>query len=309
MLRCISAAGIVFALHFCLLADEPAVPKPAEKLGQSGKNLSHKFVRLQRNADRELVAMQTAIVSYRKPGEQKGVCVDLVGAVHVGEKEYYDALNKAFENYDVVLYELVAPEGTRIPKGSKTSNRNLSGAVQNGLKGVLDLEHQLESIDYTRENMVHADMSPAQFQQSMKDRGESVFGMMFKMMGQGMAQQSRAQAKGANSFEGDMMAALFSSNRPLAMKRAFAEQFQNMEASMGAFTGKDGSTIITERNKVALQKLDEAIQAGKQKIAIFYGAGHLPDIEARLLSDFGLERREEHWLTAWNLADKPATAK
>ncbi len=37
----------------------------------------------------------------------------LVGArPHIGEKEYYEALNKRFEGYDVVLYELVAPAGT-----------------------------------------------------------------------------------------------------------------------------------------------------------------------------------------------------
>jgi hypothetical protein len=232
----------------------------------------------------------------------------LVGAVHVGDKAYYDELNKAFEGYDIVLYELVAPEGTHIPKGSKTSNRHLPGAVQNGMKGVLDLEHQMERIDYTKANMVHADMSPEQFNKSMADRGESFLGMMFKMMGQGMALQARAQSQGKSSFEGNVLSALFSNNRPLAMKRAFAEQFEDLEASMGALTDKEGSTIITERNKVALRKLDEAIKSGKRKIAIFYGAGHLPDIEGRLSADFGLERTRERWLTAWNLKDKlPAT--
>ena len=49
----------------------------------------------------------------------RDVVVDLIGAVHVGEKAYYEALNKQFEDYDAVLYELVAPEGTRVPKGAK----------------------------------------------------------------------------------------------------------------------------------------------------------------------------------------------
>jgi hypothetical protein len=143
----------------------------------------------------------------------------------------------------------------------------------------------------------------------MADRGESFLGIMFKMMGQGMAQQARAQSQGKTSFEGNVLAALFSENRSLAMKRALAEQFEDMEASMGALTGKDGSTIITERNKVALRKLDEAIKAGKRRIAIFYGAGHLPDIEDRLIADFGLKRRGEKWLTAWNLAEQPASGE
>ena len=43
--------------------------------------------------------------------DKHDVTIDLIGAVHIGEKAYYDKLNKEFEQYDVLLYELVAPEG------------------------------------------------------------------------------------------------------------------------------------------------------------------------------------------------------
>ena len=39
-------------------------------------------------------------------------------------------------------------------------------------------------------------------------------------------------------------------------------------------------------------------------MAIFYGAGHLSDMEKRLMADFHLNRASESWLTAWQL-DKP----
>ena len=45
----------------------------------------------------------------------KAVVVDLVGAVHLGDKAYYERLNELFENYDAVLYEFVAPEGYEVP--------------------------------------------------------------------------------------------------------------------------------------------------------------------------------------------------
>jgi hypothetical protein len=81
---------------------------------------------------------------------------------------------------------------------------------------------------------------------------------------------------------------------------------------MEALEGPEGSTIITERNKVALKKLSEQIAAGKKKIAIFYGAGHLGDMEKRLAADFQLKRKDEQWLDAWNLkaqrAKKPKRA-
>ena len=66
--------------------------------------------------------LETSITRYElKNADGKTVTVDLIGAVHVGEKEYYEALNKRFEQYDSMLYELVAPEGTVIPKGGRAS--------------------------------------------------------------------------------------------------------------------------------------------------------------------------------------------
>lgn len=40
-----------------------------------------------------------------------GVTLRLVGAIHIGEKGYYEALNKSFENDDAVLFEMVEPQG------------------------------------------------------------------------------------------------------------------------------------------------------------------------------------------------------
>ncbi len=78
---------------------------------------------------------------------------------------------------------------------------------------------------------------------------------------------------------------------------------------MAALNGPEGSTLVTERNKVALAKLDKQLSQGKQRIAIFYGAGHLPDMAERLATDFNFHETGTRWLTAWNLAADPAPAK
>jgi hypothetical protein len=84
-----------------------------------------------------------------------------------------------------------------------------------------------------------------------------------------------------------------------------AEQFEDLDGMMAAVEGPEGSTLISERNKVALAELPRQIAAGKQHIAIFYGAAHLPDMQRRLQGDeFGMQRTGERWLTAWNLAEK-----
>ena len=75
-----------------------------------------RFIRIQRNEKQEPVALQTATVKYVPANGDKGVEIDLVAVVHVGEKSYYQAFNDQFAKYDSVLYELVAPEGTKPSK-------------------------------------------------------------------------------------------------------------------------------------------------------------------------------------------------
>lgn len=288
---------VAVATHSAPPTDER---KPAVRTAQEKPE---EFMRLTRDSDETLTAMQTAIVSYvPADNSREGLTVDLVAAVHVGEKGYYERLNREFEKYDALLYELVAPEDNNVPRaGQGTSNAHPIGLLQNSLKDVLELEHQLALVHYDRPNFVHADMSPEEFAESMANRDESLTKLFFRLMGQGIAQQSKQQAKSGRNAEAEMMAALFSKQRAVKLKRIMAEQFGDLENAMAGLDGPDGSTIITERNKVALEVLQEQIEAGKKKIGVFYGAGHLRDMETRLLKEFRLKRGETRWLTAWDL--------
>src|SRR5262249_46550936 len=98
-----------------------------------------------------------------------------------------------------------------------------------------------------------------------------------------------------------LIMALFDKNRAIQLKRYMAEQMDSLDGVMSALDGPKGSSLITDRNKAALDVLSQQIKGGKKKIAIFYGAGHLADMEKHLSSDFALKRADEHWLEAWNL--------
>ena len=108
---------------------------------------------------------------------------------------------------------------------------------------------------------------------------------MFRMMAVGMAQQAGKE----DSSDLDLIMALFDKNRAIQMKRYMANQMEDMDGMMVALEGPNGSTLITERNKAALKVLSDEIKNGKKKIAIFYGAGHLGDMEKRLIADFGMK--------------------
>jgi hypothetical protein len=260
------------------------------------------FIRVRRDGERRPLAMETAVVHYTA-AKRPGVQVDLVGAVHVGDKAYYDELNKLFEQYDVVLYELVAPEGTRVPKGGrKGPSTHPIGAMQEGMSAVLELSHQLSCVDYTKTNFMHADMSPDDFSKAMEDRGESFMQMFLRLMGTGIAQNAAGNTGGVD--EAGLIMALFSKDRAIKLKAILAQQFESLDGPLAALDGPGGSAIITERNKRCFEVLDKQLAAGKKKIAIFYGAAHLPDMERRLTTDYDFKRSSQAWLKAWSL-EKP----
>jgi len=277
--------------------EEPTDSKPGEK-----------WVRLRSDAAGKPVALEVAVVRYvpsrlaNLPSAEADEYVDLVGAVHIGDVEYYEELNELFHQYDALLYELVAPEGTVVERGRGTSNYHPVGAVQNSMKATLELEHQLEKIDYKRPNFVHADMTPEQFRASMEERDESFLQLFARMMGQAMAEQSQQAAQG-QSTDLDILTALFSQDRPRRLKIALAKQFESMESMLSAISGPEGSTLITERNNRALEVLREQQAAGKQKLGIFYGAGHLPHMHEKLQEDFQLQPVSVKWLSAWDLRE------
>jgi hypothetical protein len=271
------------------------------------KDIGQDWVRLKYDSTGEPIAMQTAIVRYtpvKSNGKAgAGVSVDLIGAVHIGDAAYYRKLNRQFTQYDALLYELVAPEGTKVPLGRGTSNGHPIGAMQNMAKDFLELDHQLEYVDYTRPNFIHADMSPDEFAQAMKDRNESFLQMYFKLLGSAMAEQSKMAAKG-DSNDLDLITALFANDRPRRLKIILAKQLSEMESLMVSFGGEDGSVIISDRNKKALAVLKTQMASGKKHVGIFYGAGHLSDMDKHLRTDFHLQPASITWLTAWDLAAK-----
>ena len=264
------------------------------------------FLRLSRDAAGKPAALETAIVRYSDQGPaQRPAEVDLVAAIHIGSRAYFATLNHLFQEYDVVLYELVAPPNARIPQpGGRPSGA--IGAAQQGMTRLLGLEFQLDRIDYQAPNFVHADLSPRQFATAMQRRGESWWTMFAKLMQEGMARVDNGGDSSVSKPEvsvGDLFGMLFGSNRELRLRRLLAEQFSDMEVLTAAFGGEEGSSLITDRNAAALNVLKAELGQGRRSIAIFYGAAHMDDFDRHLQQDFGMQPEETAWLEAWDLRE------
>jgi hypothetical protein len=307
MLRAPHLVRALLILLFLALVSPVRADTPNGKPTDAKKAVS-KFIRLQRNEQKQPTSLETAIVRYVPASGEGGLTVDLIAAVHVGDKGYYEKLNKQMEQYDVLLYELVAAPGTRIPKGGKRDSDNPLALMQQVTKTMLGLELQTEQVDYTKKNFLHADMSPEQMVAAIKDRGDDgltlFLGVAADLLRQQNLQQRKQQKEPSKEADVDPLSLLLDPEAGLKMKRTMAEQLGDLESATGGLGQTLNTILVTDRNKAALKVFQTEMAKGKKKIGIFYGAAHMPDFEKRLREDFGLKRDSDQWLKAWDL-EKP----
>lgn len=261
-----------------------------------------KFMRYVETAGRPK-ALEIAVVHYESPSVA-GAEVDLVGAVHIGEQSYYDQLNQLFDKYDAVLYELVAEEGTVIPKGGKREGpQHPVAMLQDTARTFLGLKSQLAEVDYTRKHFVRADMTPQQIADKMSQRGDTALTVALSTLADVMRQQNLAAREGNSGQplldENLNLAELFSNS--LKAKQVLAKQLTASGSLDEALGGTLNQMLVKDRNAAATKVLQQQLAAGKKRIAIFYGAAHMSDFHARLVSDFGMQPTSTRWLTAWDL--------
>ncbi|MCF6318231.1 MAG: hypothetical protein L3J83_02965 [Proteobacteria bacterium] len=257
------------------------------------------FVRINKSDDNIPVSLQMANVRYvPDDGIPNDMYVDLISVVHVADKSYYQYLNELFKTYDVVLYELVAPEGTRIDQREAGEAKGLLSMLQQGMKNVLGLSFQLEEVDYSPKNFVHADISPEDFKNSMDENGESFLAMFLRMWLVGIQQQA-TNPDAINNM--DMIMAFLSPNKERDLKVIAAQQLLQMDPMMNAIEGNNGSTLVTTRNLKALKVLRQEMEKGHKTFAIFYGAAHMPEMETVLMKEFKMKQTQINWVDAWDL--------
>ena len=260
------------------VAEAPVQAEAVEAATETAKE--SKFLRLRKDSNGDPLALQTSIARYR-PADGD-VLVDLIGAVHIGEASYYRKLNEQFKLYDVLLYELVAPEGTRVPKGGKKESTgsplDMVGWFQRQAQSTLALESQLELIDYQQPNFVHADLSPSAIGEKKSERGDTAITVGLSAMAE-MMRNANKQAKAAAKSGGD--------------------------AGITQLSPADLMDMLDEplklKQMMAMKVLTQQIVSGKKKIGIFYGAAHMPDFERRMAEELRLKPTRHVWLDAWDL--------
>lgn len=262
-----------------------------------------KFVRFHDHGDGEGL-LETAIATYEGKNGEK---VELISAVHIADAGYYARLAKLFKSYDSLLYEMVKAKGTKPPPPGRRKATESGGMIsmfQRFMRNTLQLEFQLEAIDYRAQNFVHADLDAETFKKLSDERGESLIQLMFNTALNAGRSTDKSKKQPDPNMGMKMFFALFSKDRSRILKYLLAKELQNMEELMaGLSKGPDGkgSVILIERNKHLIKVLHQRLDKGEKKLGLFYGGAHLHDVEQRIFKEIGLRRTSVRWEKAWEI--------
>lgn len=257
------------------------------------------FARVDQNADERPRALQMSIASYVPAAGDSLLQVDLVGAVHIGDPSYYAELNERFRDYDVLLYELVAPTGG--VSGNRLEKRKgILSSTQIGMTKMLDLSFQLDEINYDAANFVHADLSPEELRASMEERGESLYVYFWRIFFATMNEYAK-DPLGLRDME--LLSGMLAADQENSFKVMIAYEMTNLDSVEDILGDDSSNAVIGARNQRAVDVLRQEIEGGATRIGIFYGVAHMPDLEERLLDQLDMTWDSTDWVDAWQLGD------
>lgn len=279
--------------------------------------------------------LEIASRDYVKPGSP--VCVRLAGAIHIGDKEYYEALQRELlDPADVVLFEGVKYEGAAPPD---------LGGLYAAIGQILGIGFQKDGIDYHAKNFVHCDITvkpgdalaqtvdSAQLNQAARMIGSlasmktmlaqgdiaretedamkhQMVTVMAAQMGGESDEDAEAKLKERLGMGGELPDAL--KDRAEKAAKALKKLGGPNMPEFGGMSEEMKREILDKRNAYVLERLKERLDAAdaKQTIAVFYGAAHLPGMEKQLV-EWGYKPVETIWLKAWRLnsAGQPIVAQ
>ncbi len=222
--------------------------------------------------------------------------MDLIATLHFGEKSYYNDLEQAFDQHDLVLFEGILPR-----KGQLSDNRSPYNIQNRALAQQLGLEYQLDAINYRRGNFEHADLLWRECRKLLRRHHlDSPFQRPvpeeFKQDGLDQQEFNRLTDEWDAEWHQDQLAA----EPGLALRRSAIDDMAIGFADSNSLVSQN-PLLVTERNKVALRVLRREFKPAKQHLAILYGVFHMLDFELHLFKDFGLGRLHERWLVAWDM--------
>ncbi len=235
-----------------------------------------------------LIEMRTSAQQLTCPGKPD---IWLVGAVHVGSKDYYGSLQKLLDQQEVVLYEGVkkakAPE-----KMEKADPKPQGKSIYNALSDAIGLEFQLNAIKYDRPNWKNCDLTWEELDKISKETGADTE----SSLGYGQIKQ----LMDPNSSQAKMFTNMLETATPGTKEAIKVMIVRNVASGDMNLDPKTEKVVIKARNQVVIDSLAKTMTGPKppKSIAVFYGAKHLADMEMTLEKSYGYKPGKQEWFKA-----------
>ncbi|MBE0643933.1 MAG: hypothetical protein IH600_07615 [Bacteroidetes bacterium] len=246
-------------------------------------NPPSRFMRIVKSEDGTSGSLDLAIVRYGRAGHPPSdPTVDLISVVHMADGNFYQKINEMLPSYDVVLYEFVAPDSTANPDAISREDESDGHRAYRAVEELMGFADQLDCIDYNQPNMLHADLTQDSLRRLLEEQGEkfpefeALTSAVSAMQEAGVEMDARTRCK---------------------IRRLAAAKLMKTKSDSELFR----EIAILPRNAHALRILGAQLRAGKKKIAIIYGAAHMPDLQEHLSTDFHMQPLKRRWLRAWDL--------
>jgi hypothetical protein len=169
--------------------------------------------------------------------------------------------------------------------------------IQMQLASALGLEFQLTAIDYNREKWRNSDMTVDELEDRLREAGQSASALFGMLDGSSMMSKLLSLGLGLVSKSPEMS---FYFKVTLVETLAHADEMMGARAEMlGKGMAEFMRVIVLDRNEVVFRDLEAALKENPRlaSVALFYGAGHLPDMEQRL-SHKGYTLSDVQWKNA-----------
>ncbi len=321
-------ATLLFALAGCSTgaAREPASGQPGTAVAATNTPAPQPYTRIAR-PDTNTVQLQIAARKFL-PARQRGPAIWLVGTSHVGEVEYYHAIQKLLDAQTVVLFEGVnsgahprhvgkpeLPQSEQAPPTpSHAGGTNQNFSMQDALASSLGLVFQLNAIDYDRTNFLNSDLSILQLQRLMIGDSNAVPAAPGEKGRSNPALDSLLQIMDGSSFLGSIfrMGLQFIGSNPQLQaltKLTFIETLGRLKGDFSTMRGLPPDmkellkVLIEARNQNVIQDLKTELQVVPRSgsISVFYGTGHMDDMERRVIRDLNYRPAADIWFTAFSV--------
>jgi hypothetical protein len=287
--------------------------------GTSGSFTPEPYVRIA-SSDSNHVALQIAAREF-VPARRGEPVVWLAGVSHIGESNYYAALQAQLDVQTLVLFDGVGaadaasatnnvdqPEPAH-KSADADSNDGNRASLQSAMAAALGLVFQLDAIDYRRPNFRNSDLTIMQLRELMAQQEagspkpgasqsfEDLLGLM----------------EGNSWFDWLIQAALRflgSSPKFQALGRlALIDLLGQLQGDPSRLEGLPPD--MKQLLEVLLQRRNEKVIGDLQaelpqidrhgSIAVFFGTGHMPDLEKRLRGQLKYSPKRDLWFTAFDV--------